>query len=245
MEDHQDIPGQTGDHSPDHHSDQDHGEHAHGHHHEGWWRQLFYLRHAPQLWKSPINDAVVELIGPAEGERVLDVGAGMGPAVLAASRRVGDGRVFAVEPSPLMRAIMQVRRGVRSSSTERIVVLKGKAEQIPVEETSIDAAWSINCVHHWVDDRAACAELGRALRPDARLLLLDEQFADPTHPRHDSFDHDRRDKPGFFHEIDTDRLSCLLVEEGFRIEQAGEERLDGVPVKMVRAVRLPDADRPS
>ena len=87
MEDHQDTPGQTGDHPSDHHSDEDHGEHAHGHHHEGWWRQLFYLRHAPRLWKSPINVAVVELIGPAEGERVLDVGAGMGPAVLAASRR--------------------------------------------------------------------------------------------------------------------------------------------------------------
>ncbi len=241
MEAHQDTPEQPDRHSPDRDSDQDHGGHVHGHQHESWWRQLTYLKHAPQLWSSPINEAVVELIDPAEGERVLDVGAGMGPAVLAAARRIGDGQVIAVEPSLLMRGIMKVRRRSQASS-ERIVIVGGKAEQIPAEEGSIDAAWSINCVHHWIDDRAACAEFGRVLRPDGRLVLLDEQFGDPTHPRFKPSNLHRHGKPGFFHEIDTDRLSRILVEEGFRIEQAGDERLEETPVKLVRAVRLAGPD---
>lgn len=231
---HQDPPGRPHHHSHGH-AGGDEG-HGHGHHHEGWFHQLRYLRHAPRLWTAPINDALVELIAPVPGERVLDVGAGMGPAVWAAAGRVGDGRVFAVDPSPLMRGIMRIRRAARGLGAE-VAVLRGKAEDLSLEDASIDAAWSINCVHHWGDDEKACRELARVIRPGGRLALLDEQFSDPTHPRHDSYDSSRRGRPGFFHEIDTDRLGRLLEEAGFRIDRAGDERVADAPVKLVWAVR--------
>ena len=239
MQEHHDSPGQSGEDSRHHHSGED-GGHAHGHHDEGLWHQLRYMRHAPRLWKAPVNHALVELIGPAPGEQVLDVGAGMGPAVLAASYRVGTGRVFAVDPSPLMRGIMRYRRMSRRLG-RRVVVLNGKAEELPLDDGSIDAAWSINCVHHWGDDEKACQEFGRVIRPGGRLVLLDEQFDDPSHPRHDSYDSSRKGQPGFFHEIDTDRLSRLLDESGFTVDRAGDERVDDVPVKLVWAVRRSDA----
>ncbi|MCE2526560.1 MAG: methyltransferase domain-containing protein [Actinomycetia bacterium] len=238
-EDHQESEGKPGHHFPDGHSD-GHGEHGHGHGHEGWFHQLRYLKHAPRLWTAPINEALVKLIAPGPGERVLDVGAGMGPAVLAASALVGDGRVFAVDPSPLMRGIMRFRRTSRRLG-DRVVVFKGKAEDLPLESASIDAAWSINCVHHWGDDEKACRELGRVVSPGGRLVLLDEQFSDPTHPRHDFYDSSRRGQPGFFHEIDTDRLARLLEEAGFGIDRCGDERVGGAPVKLVWAVRRSDA----
>ncbi len=232
---------------PDH---QEPGEGSHGHdhhghgHHEGWWHQLRYLKHSNELWKGPLNGTLVEMVAPAEGEQVLDIGAGMGPGVLAACRRIGDGQVFAVDPSPLMRGIMRIRRMARRFG-DRLVIRKGIAEELPLATASIDAAWSINCVHHWGDDQKACQELGRVVRPGGRLALLDEQFSDPAHPRHDSVDHSRHGQPGFFHEIDTDRLVGLLGEAGFRIERAGDEQLDGVPVKLVYAVRQRGAGGPS
>ena len=212
--------------------------HHHGHEHEGWWHQVRYLRHAPQLWTSPVNVAVVGLVDPVEGETMLDVGAGMGPAVLAAARRVGDGRVIALDPSPLMRGIMRLRR-LKAGLGDRLSIMKGKAEEIPLDDASVNGAWSINCVHHWGDAEVACTELGRVMKADGRLLLLDEQFSDPAHPRHDSYDDSRHGEPGFFHEIDTDRLGGLLEKAGFRIERAGDELLDGVPVRLIHAVRLP------
>ena len=239
MPDHPEPEEHTG-HSPQEQG-HGHGEHAHGHHHEGWWHQIRYLKHTPTLWKAPTNQALVELIGPVPGEQVLDVGAGMGPAVLSAAYRVGTGRVFAVDPSPLMRGITRMR-GASRRLGGRVRILKGKAEDLPLDDSSIDAAWSINCVHHWGDDAEACRELGRVIRPGGRLVLLDEQFSDPTHPRHDSYDSSRKGQPGFFHEIDTDRLSHLLEEAGFSVDRAGDERLDDVPVKLVWAVRRSDAN---
>lgn len=234
--------------SAEHHGHSDghggHGGGAHGHDHEGWLHQLRYLKHAPRLWKAPVNEALVEQVAPAPGEQVLDVGAGMGPAVLAASNRIGEGRVFAVDPSPLMRGIMRVRRASRGLG-ERMVVLKGKAETLPLEDGSIDAAWSINCVHHWGDDEKACREFARVIRPGGRLVLLDEQFSDPTHPRYDYYDSSRRGQPGFFHEIDTARLGRLLEESGFSVDRAGDERVDGAPVKLVWAVRRSDVSESS
>ncbi len=242
MSDHQESADQ-----PDHESPRgshSHEDHGHGHHHEGWWHQLRYLRHSKELWQGPINATLVEMVAPTDGEQVLDIGAGMGPGVLEACDRIGDGRVFAVDPSPLMRGVMSMRRMARRLGG-RLVVLKGKAEELPLETASIDAAWSINCVHHWGDDQKACQELGRVIRPGGRLALLDEQFGDPTHPRHDSVDHSRHGQPGFFHEIDTERLAGLLGEAGFGVDRAGDERLDGVPVKLIWAVRQGGTGRSS
>ncbi len=235
MEDHQESAHH---HSSDSHSGHQ-GGHAHGHDHEGWFHQLRYLKHAPRLWTAPVNRALVEMIGIAPGEQALDVGAGMGPAVLAACEKIGEGRVFGVDPSPLMRSIMRFRR-IRGRVGSRMVVSEGKAEDLPLEEGSIDAAWSINCVHHWGDDQKACREMGRVIKPEGRLVLLDEQFDDPSHPRHDSYDQSRKGQPGFFHEIDTDRLAHLLEEAGFEIVRSGDERVADVPVKLVWAVRRPD-----
>lgn len=243
LDPHREPAGPTDQHSSQGHSE-GHQGHAHGHHDEGWWHQLRYMKHAPQLWKAPVNEALVALVGPASGEQVLDVGAGMGPAVLAAADRVGDGRVFAVDPSPLMRGVMIARRRFRGLGN-RVVVLGGKAEDLPLDNASIDAAWSINCVHHWGDDHKACRELARVMRPGGRLVLLDEQFSDPTHPRHDSYDSSRRGQPGFFHEIDTDRLGRLLEEAGFRVDRAGDESLGGAPVKLVWAFRRSGASNSS
>ena len=237
MTDQQDSAGDSHDQASHGH---DHGGegHGHGHHHgEGWIHQLRYLKHARQLWRSTMNVALVDLIDPSPGEQLLDIGAGMGPAVLAASDRIGGGRVFGLDPSPMMRTIMRLRRAARRASG-RIVVLEGKAEELPLGDRTIDAAWSINCVHHWGDDEVACRELARVIRPGGRLVLLDEQFSDPTHPRHDSYDSSRRGQPGFFHEIDTDRLAGLLEEAGFRVDRAGDERVDGAPVKLIWAVRF-------
>ena len=87
----------------------DHPEHTHGHaHDQGLKGMLRYLRSAPQMWRSDVNEAVIELVQPQAGERVVDIGAGMGAGTVVAARTAAA--VVAVEPTPFMRRTLRVRR---------------------------------------------------------------------------------------------------------------------------------------
>ena len=68
------------------HEHHQHEHHDHGHENDqGVKGALRYLRWLPQMWRSPINDAVVDLVDPQPGERVVDVGAGMGAGAMRAA----------------------------------------------------------------------------------------------------------------------------------------------------------------
>ena len=231
-------------------------DHAHGHEHDrGVAAMLRYLRFAPRMWSSEVNDAVIDLVAPAEGERVVDVGAGMGPATVLAAR--AGASVVAVEPTPFMRSILKTRR-LFSRSRDRITVVDGGAEKIPANDDSIDALWAVNTMHHWVDPERAAVEIARVLRPGGRVVLVDEDFADPTHPDYERFgskhetsgddaDHDDghhdHDEDGHDHDdhhgfemVDATRIGGLLEAAGLTDVVAGTRTLADRPVIAVTAV---------
>ena len=49
------------------------------------------------MWRSEVNDAVIDLVAPVAGETVVDIGAGMGPGTVRAGARGAS--VVAVENS--------------------------------------------------------------------------------------------------------------------------------------------------
>jgi hypothetical protein len=69
---------------------------------------LRYLRLFPHMWTSEVGSEVVRSIAPAPGERVVDLGAGMGSASVLAVRT--GARVIAVDPTSYMRRILRLRR---------------------------------------------------------------------------------------------------------------------------------------
>jgi SAM-dependent methyltransferase len=99
---------------------------------------------------------------PAGARRVLDLGAGTGKLTRQLVERGLD--VVAVEPSEGMRReLARVLPGTRA--------LAGSAEQIPLEDGTVDAvlvaqAW------HWVDPVRAVPEVARVLSPGGTLGLL-------------------------------------------------------------------------
>ncbi len=99
--------------------------------------------------------AICAELGVGPGARVLDLAAGTGKltrALLAA-----DLDVVAVEPGAKLRE----RLGA-SIGSERI--LAGTAEEIPLEEGSVDLVTASDAFH-WFDVPAALAEIRRVLRP--------------------------------------------------------------------------------
>jgi SAM-dependent methyltransferase len=109
--------------------------------------------------------AIEWALGPATLD-VVDVGAGTGKlteAVLAAGHRV-----TAVEPLAEMRTLLESRApGARA--------LEGRAEWLPLAESSVDAV-VVGAAFHWFEQEAALAEIERVLRRPGTFALFGNSF---------------------------------------------------------------------
>ena len=104
----------------------------------------------------------IDWLLPPGARRVLDLGAGTGKLTTRLVERGLD--VVAVDPIPDMLEVLQ-RFAAGHPGTQ------GTAEEIPLEDNSVDAvlvaqAW------HWVDPQRAIPEVARVLRPGGRLGLV-------------------------------------------------------------------------
>lgn len=104
----------------------------------------------------------IDWLLPAGAHKVLDLGAGTGKLTTRLVERGLD--VVAVDPIPEMLEVLR-------ASLQETRALLGTAEEIPLEDNSVDAvlvaqAW------HWVDPERAIPEVARVLRPGGRLGLV-------------------------------------------------------------------------
>jgi SAM-dependent methyltransferase len=101
-------------------------------------------------------DRAQELLELVPGSRILDLGAGTGRVTRQLARRYEH--VVAVEPDERMRALHGA-------------AIAGRAEAIPLEDTSVDAVF-VGEAFHWFDAESAIRELARVLRPRGGLAIL-------------------------------------------------------------------------
>ena len=195
---------------------------------------LHYLALLPHMWTSEVAREVVRSIDPRPGERVVDLGSGMGSATVVAARTGAS--VIAVDPTASMRWILTLRRRWQRDR-EGIGVVEGAAESIPSADGSVDALWTVNTIHHWTDRATAARELARVMRSGGRVLLVDEDFDDPAHPFHERSRARRARHGHVFDEVDPESLAASLVESGFASAHGSRTRLADRPVKLIRATR--------
>jgi SAM-dependent methyltransferase len=118
------------------------------------------------------SDAVAPFADPS-AERVLDLGAGTGQFVEPLAEWFAAD-VVAVEPSDAMRA--ELRAG---APADRVSVIAGVAEHLPLATDAVDVAWLSTVVHQFDDRTAAVRELRRLLRSGG-LVFVRGFFADQT-----------------------------------------------------------------
>ncbi len=129
---------------------------------------VFMFESSQEIW-----EAVLALLRPAPGERLLDVGCGTGRLAIALADLVGEeGKVSAVDVSPAM--LRQAGRQIaRTPLASRIDLRLADIRTLPYPDGGFDGATASLVLELLNDEgvRSALRELRRVVRPGGRVVL--------------------------------------------------------------------------
>ena len=135
----------------------------------------FYYDHiVPRLVNLAMRNRLLtayreRIVGLAEG-RVLEIGIGSGMNLPFYADRASE--ILGLEPHPKL-----LEMASQKSGRDRVRLIGGSAESIPVDDASIDTVvttWTLCSVP---DVATALSEMRRVLRRDGRLLLVEHGLA--------------------------------------------------------------------
>jgi ubiquinone/menaquinone biosynthesis C-methylase UbiE len=111
----------------------------------------------------------LEILAPAPGERVLEVGPGTGYYSLAVAAALDGGTLDIFDIS--QEFLDNVTRTARDRGIENITATQGDARPLPYSDDRLDAAFLVAVLGEIPDQDAALRELARVLRPGGRLVV--------------------------------------------------------------------------
>ena len=138
--------------------------------HVGYWSDAAPDAPVP-VATDRLNGELLTRLPTRPGDRVLDVGCGIGtPAVRLARER--DVSVVGITISAY-----QVQRATDAAQAaglaNRVSFTEADVRSMPFADESFDAVWALESLHHVLDRRAALGEIHRVLRPGKHLAMGD------------------------------------------------------------------------
>lgn len=107
------------------------------------------------------------------GDTVLDIGSGAGTDVFVALEKAGpDGRAIALDMTRAMREKLRAIT-LEAGVAERVEIVAGNAEQIPLPDASVDVVTSNGVINLVPDKKAVAREIFRVLKPQGRVQIAD------------------------------------------------------------------------
>jgi ubiquinone/menaquinone biosynthesis C-methylase UbiE len=117
-------------------------------------------------------DRVMDLLAITRGKTVADIGAGSGWFTVRAARRVGEeGMVYAVDINP--ESIRYIDDRVAKEKLHNVKTILGKADDPLLPAGAVDAVLLLKTYHEVAAPVALLRNLRTALRPGARIGIID------------------------------------------------------------------------
>ena len=125
-------------------------------------------------------DRVMDELGIKPGTSVADIGAGSGWFTVRAARRVGkDDTVYAVEIN--RRFVRHIANRAKKEKLPNIRTVLGKADDPLLPARSVDVALLLKTYHEVARPVALLRKLREAMRPGARLGIIDKKGIGTDH----------------------------------------------------------------
>jgi ubiquinone/menaquinone biosynthesis C-methylase UbiE len=125
----------------------------------------------------PVARRVRELVGDDGAPVVMDLGCGPALLLPELAKALPRARLVGLDPSGDMLDL--ARRVLDEAGEGKIQLLEGRAEDIPMEDGSVDVVISLKNLHEWDDAPRGITEVARVLRPGGWLLLRDSNGGYP------------------------------------------------------------------
>jgi len=128
-------------------------------------------------------DRIMDILGIAPGKTVADVGAGSGWFTVRAAKRVGNtGRVYAVDINPA--AIKYIDERIQKDQLNNVKTIVGKPDNPELPPDALDAVLLLKTYHEVAKPVALLRNLRAALRPGARVGIIDRDGNGEDHGVH-------------------------------------------------------------
>lgn len=117
-------------------------------------------------------EAMLEMVAPNSGERVLDVGCGRAVDALNIARR--GGTAIGLEPSAKM--IDGAKDHLNKNRDGEVALVRGIGEALPFKKHSLDKIMCKGALDHFADQRKTMAEMSQALKPGGEAIIAIANF---------------------------------------------------------------------
>ena len=115
---------------------------------------------------------LIESLQLKPGDVVAEIGAGNGDLTIAIANHVGkEGRVFSSELGA--ERIKSLRTAIEKSGVSNVQVIEGHETTANLPDACCNAIFMRNVYHHFADPAAMHASFLRALKPGARIAVID------------------------------------------------------------------------
>lgn len=134
---------------------------------------------------ASMNDAAIEQLEPAAGDRILDVGFGGGVSFRPLMER--GAKVAGIDRAE---DVVSAARGAHREALAAggLELAVGEVQQLPFPDGAFDGVLTVNTIYFWPDLGAGLSELRRVLAPGGRVVVAIRDGAVMKHVSRDIFE---------------------------------------------------------
>lgn len=116
------------------------------------------------------NRCTLDLLEPADGERVLEVGCGHGATLQKAAARAENLKLSGIDFSDVMLHLAR-RRNRALIAANRLRLDRGDCIALPYGDGAFDKVYTVHTIYFWPRPHAHLGEILRVLAPGGRCVL--------------------------------------------------------------------------